>query len=112
MSYTLHYFPLRARGEAAKMMCHMAGVPLQLDVLDFAQFGERKAEISHFGQLPSLTANGKLISQSGAINRYLAHVCDLVPKDANLAADQDMMMELAQVCNVYGQQRAHSSHGH
>lgn len=53
-----------------------------------------------FHQLPSLVlSDGKIVSQSGAIIRYIARLANLVPKTEDLLLDADMMVELAQEMN-------------
>jgi glutathione S-transferase len=62
-----------------------------------------------FCQLPVLVVDGKLLCQSGSINRYLVSlVPDLVPKDPFEAAKVDSVFETAQeltpinpICNVF-----------
>ena len=75
----LVYFPLQARAECARMIMEYGGIPYNYtDCQKF--FGMSFAEAKEsgklpFGQLPVLQVGGKdgrLIAQSGAINRYLA----------------------------------------
>ena len=42
-----------------------------------------------FGQVPVLFVDGKPLAESGAIVRYAAHLADMVPSDAWLAAKAD-----------------------
>ena len=88
MSLTIHYFPLRARAEAPKLMLSYAKVPYELHTISFQEWGGGiKAAGTHavFGTVPSITTpTGKLMSQSGAIVRYIARVCKLVPSDDDL----------------------------
>ena len=87
MALIVHYFDLRARAESTKLMLAYAKVPYELHRVTFPEWGEAKAsgKIAVFGQLPSITTpSGKLVSQSGAIIRYIAKVCNLVPSDEDL----------------------------
>ena len=88
MSIVIHYFHLRARGEAAKLMLEYSNVPYELNTVSFPEWGggvKASGKVALFGQLPSITTpSGKLMSQSGAIVRYIARVCKLVPSDDDL----------------------------
>lgn len=103
MSVTIFYFPLRARSESTKYMLEYASIPYTNEVYSFESFQSKKhtTEICHFGQLPSLkTIDGKIISQSGAMMRYVAKLGNLIPNDENLHIDQDMIVELSQDMNL------------
>ena len=82
MSYPqldLIYFPVRARVECARMIMEYGGIPYNdTDCQKFFGMNFEEAKKNGklpFGQLPLLQIGGKdgrLIAQSGAINRYLA----------------------------------------
>ena len=101
MSYSLtsFYLPLRARAEAPRIMLSVGNIPYVAKDVPFPEWTALKktGKISHFGQLPSLlTSSGQLISQSGAVCRYIAKLTKLYPEDAEKAAEADMVFELAQ----------------
>lgn len=84
------------------MMLAYSGVPHNLKLYSFEEWGPLKAsgKIAIFGQLPSLElADGKIVSQSGAIIRYVAKLAGLVPADESLTLDADMLVELANDMN-------------
>jgi len=75
----LVYFNVRARAECARMIMEYGGIPYNdtdCDKFFGMSFGDAKQSGKlPFGQLPLLQIGGKggrLIAQSGAINRYLA----------------------------------------
>lgn len=73
---------------------------MKLYTLD--EWGPLKAtgEIAVFGQLPSIVlADGKVVSQSGVIIRYVAKLANLVPENVHLQLDADMLVELANDMN-------------
>ena len=78
-SLRLVYFPVRARAECARMILAYGNIPYQVEDCN-SFFGmsfqeAKKAGKLPFGQLPIFEVggdSGKLIGQSGSINRYLA----------------------------------------
>ena len=78
-SLRLVYFPVRARAECARMILAYGNIPYKEDDCN-SFFGisfqeAKKAGKLPFGQLPVLEVggdSGKLLGQSGSINRYLA----------------------------------------
>eukprot|EP00227_Mantoniella_beaufortii_P015759 CAMPEP_0197585426 /NCGR_PEP_ID=MMETSP1326-20131121/7732_1 /TAXON_ID=1155430 /ORGANISM="Genus nov. species nov., Strain RCC2288" /LENGTH=226 /DNA_ID=CAMNT_0043149929 /DNA_START=57 /DNA_END=737 /DNA_ORIENTATION=- len=90
----LSYLPVRARGEAPRMMLIHYGVKFEDEVVDFATWGgSRKAE-APFGQLPLLTANGAKLAQSGSIIHYLAEISGCSLRDRLMNARIDVYFEL------------------
>ena len=99
---TLVYLPLRARAEVARMIMAYGDIPYSdnncrqffgCSFLDAKTSGKLP-----FGQLPVLAVDDTLISQSGAINRYLAGLVskpDFIPKDPVKAALTDAIHETA-----------------
>ena len=65
-----------------------ANVPYELHSVTNAEWGgggKTSDQLTVFGQLPSITTpSGKLISQTGALVRYTARLCQLVPTDDDL----------------------------
>jgi len=105
-SIQLVYFKVRARAECAKMI--MAYGDISYEEVDCnSVFGmsfqeTKKAEKLPFGQLPILAiggADGRLIGQSGSMNRYLASLVKIpgfYPEDPIDLAYCDMIHETAQ----------------
>merc|ERR1711872_560930 len=77
--YTLHYFNLPGRAEAARLLFHLAGVEFTDHIISFAEWSSSKSDTAKFplGQLPSLEVNGEVICQSRAINRFIAEELNL-----------------------------------
>jgi glutathione S-transferase len=102
----LVYFGVRARAECARMIMEYGGIPYNdTDCNSFfgMSFGDAKQSGKlPFGQLPVMQIGGKggrLIAQSGAINRYLAAQVKnpgFVPTDLAEQAYCDMIHEAAE----------------
>merc|ERR1712110_117016 len=99
----LIYFDVRARAECARMTLAYGGIPYNFtDTQGYFGCDFITAKTSGklpWGQLPLLAVDGKLISQSGSINRYLASLVtkpDFIPKDPVKAALADALHETAQ----------------
>lgn len=75
--YTLHYFPLRARGEAMRYMFAYRKQPFVDHRIDFADWPTEKAKMPS-GTLPVLDVDKKRFSESIAIMRYLGFEFELV----------------------------------
>ena len=102
---SLIYFPVRARGEVARMTLAYADIPYtDTDCQGYfgCDFGTAKATGKlTFGQLPLLAVGDTLVPQSGAIHRYLAALANtarpgFVPADPVQAALADALHETAQ----------------
>ena len=102
---SLIYFPVRARGEVARMILAYADIPYtDTDCQGYfgCDFGTAKATgMLTFGQLPLLAVGDTLVPQSGAIHRYLAALANtarpgFVPADPVQAALADALHETAQ----------------
>ena len=99
MSLTSYYLPLRARAEAPRMMLTVGKIHYMTKDIPFTEWAllKKTGTICHFGQLPSIKLpNGPIISQSGAICRYIAKLAGLYPQDPVAAAEADMVFELSQ----------------
>ena len=100
---TLVYFPVRARGEVPRIIMAYGDIPYT-DNNCRQYFGcsfltAKTSGKLPFGQLPVLAVDDTLISQSGAINRYLASLVsepDFIPKDPVKAAFADALHETAE----------------
>ncbi|ODR97287.1 glutathione S-transferase [Methyloceanibacter stevinii] len=89
----LTYFDFHGgRGEPARLALAMGGVPFHDDRVPMADWPERKAA-TPFGALPVLVADGKVLTQSNAINRYVGKLTGLYPSDFWQAALCDETMD-------------------
>lgn len=91
----LTYFDFHGgRGEPARLACHIGKVNFTDDRFAMAQFAALKAGGSlPFGAVPVLTVDGRVVSQSNAINRYLGSLAGLYPKDSLQALYCDEILE-------------------
>ena len=87
---TLYYWPLRARGEATRMILHYGDINFVDSIIPLSEFGTAKLEkpdLLPFGQLPTMILpTGTVITQSGAIVRYAAKLAGVYPDDPNECA--------------------------
>jgi len=76
ISYKLTYYNVRSLGEPIRWIFHYAGIPFEDDRIpwDYPNWFQnlKKDFASTVGQIPVLTVNGKELSQSAVISRYLA----------------------------------------
>ena len=92
--YQLFYWPIPGRAEASRVALSLSN----LDWEDVALTGEMFASMKNNGELPwgmvpfLRTPHGGL-AESVAILRYLGHMCNLVPKDAYMAAKVDEFID-------------------
>ncbi|XP_060071065.1 glutathione S-transferase-like [Ylistrum balloti] len=75
-TYKLTYFPSRARGELIRLIFTIVGQTYKNDIIAMADWPLFKRKMPT-GQLPVLEVDGKQLSQSLAIARYLAREFDL-----------------------------------
>ncbi|MDJ0514360.1 MAG: glutathione S-transferase [Methyloceanibacter sp.] len=99
----LTYFDFHGgRGEPARLALSMGGVPFVDDRIPIAEWPERKAG-TPFGAVPTLQVDGKTLTQSNAINRYVAKLTGLYPSDFWQAALCDEAMDAVEdVVNQIG----------
>ncbi|GIL89834.1 hypothetical protein Vretifemale_17538 [Volvox reticuliferus] len=89
MSYKIHYFGVPGRAEVARLILSIGGI--SYEDLNYTQvtFPEAKLKMP-FGQVPVLELpDGKMLAQSGAIDRYTAKLAGLYPEDPLKAARAD-----------------------
>ncbi|ETN82801.1 glutathione S-transferase protein [Necator americanus] len=79
--YKLTYFPIRGRAECARQIFALAGREYEDVRLTHEQFAAARPNLP-FGQLPVLEVDGKQLSQSLAINRFLARQFGFAGKTA------------------------------
>ncbi|XP_060070914.1 probable glutathione S-transferase 7 [Ylistrum balloti] len=80
-SYKLIYFAVRGRGELIRLTLTAAGQSFEEDRITFEDWPALKPKIPT-GQLPVLEVDGKQLSQSLAIARYLAREFGMAGKDS------------------------------
>ncbi|EFJ46564.1 hypothetical protein VOLCADRAFT_109826 [Volvox carteri f. nagariensis] len=89
MSYKVHYFDFPGRAEVARLCLSIGGIPYDDVFYTQATFPEAKPKMP-FGQVPVLELpDGKMLAQSGAIERYTAKLAGLYPEDPLKAARAD-----------------------
>jgi glutathione S-transferase len=93
-SYKLYYFNVRGRAETTRMIFHLSGTPFEDKRLTGEDWTKFKPS-TPFGQLPILEVDGKTISQSRAIERFVARRVGLYGKDEFENAKVDMMVDAA-----------------
>ena len=85
----LSYFDYHGgRGEPARLALSIAGIPFVDHRIARDEWKALKPEMP-FGQLPVLDVDGKRISQSNSINRYVGRLAGLYPDDPWEAAKCD-----------------------
>uniref|UniRef100_A0A6U2GVG4 Glutathione transferase n=1 Tax=Chlamydomonas euryale TaxID=1486919 RepID=A0A6U2GVG4_9CHLO len=98
-SYKLYYFPLPGRGEVVRMLFNYGGIEFTEQQFSFEEWGkEWKAKMTEaaFGQVPVLEVDGKMLSQSGAMERYIAKKVGVYPADDWEAAKVEEAVGLVQ----------------
>jgi len=97
-SVKLIYFPVRGRLESVKMMLSAARVPYEEQwVMKDERWKERRTGGEFpFDQLPVVDFGGKRLAQSGAINRYVAHLTGFMPEDPWAAAVAGQVFDATQ----------------
>lgn len=90
-SYKLTYFNLRGRGEVARYLFVLAGVPFVDRRVESGEWRELKPAMP-FGQLPVLEMDGKMYCQSIGINRFLARQFGYYGSDAIQGLEIDQIL--------------------
>ncbi|XP_055338396.1 probable glutathione S-transferase 5 [Paramacrobiotus metropolitanus] len=90
--YTLHYFNLRARGEISRWIFKYAGQEFEDKRYEFSEWPAQKPNAPD-GTLPWLEVDGKKLSQSMAIARYLARTFKLAGQNAWEEAEVDALVD-------------------
>jgi glutathione S-transferase len=83
------------RGEPARLALHIGSIPFEderISPKDWPQFRDRTA----FQALPTLEVDGKMVTQSNSINRYVGKVAGMYPKDDWQALLCDEVMDAAE----------------
>lgn len=92
-SYKLTYFPIEGAAEKLRLAFVMAGVEFEDNRMAFPQWQELKPK-TKFGQLPMLEVDGKEMTQSAALLRWIASKGDgsLYPSDPDERYKVDEMV--------------------
>ena len=83
------------RGEPVRLALHVGGVPFEdarISPKDWPQFRDQ----TPFQALPTLEVDGKIVTQSNSINRYVGKIAGLYPKDDFQALLCDEVMDAAE----------------
>jgi glutathione S-transferase len=83
------------RGEPARLALHIGGIPFTDDRVspkDWPQLRDR----APFRALPTLEVDGRVVTQSNSINRYVGKLAGLYPKDDWQALLCDELMDSAE----------------
>ncbi|CAH1798670.1 unnamed protein product [Owenia fusiformis] len=94
-SYKLTYFNGRGRAEIVRFVLLQAGVTYEDNRIEFETWGKmKKSGVAPFSQLPILElGDGTVLSQSGAIARFIAKQNGLAGKDLIEQALVDSIMD-------------------
>ncbi|XP_072033228.1 S-crystallin SL11-like [Amphiura filiformis] len=92
-TYKLKYFNGRGRGELIRIIFEVAGVKYEDVRIQYEDWPSLKPK-TPFGQLPVLEIDGKEVSQSKAITRYLAREYGFYGANSREALDIDVVLEL------------------
>merc|ERR1712216_135892 len=101
------YFPLAGRGETSRIMLSAAGVQYDDERINFAQWRELKPQ-TKWGSMPFLTlADGSILGQTRALQRFIATQTGFYPSDDILLAAKidelvDAVEDLPGVVNAAG----------
>ncbi|KAG2488854.1 hypothetical protein HYH03_012650 [Edaphochlamys debaryana] len=94
MVLKLHYFAAPGKAEVARLCLTLGGIPFEDVHYTHETFPTFKAK-APFGQVPVLELeDGKMLAQSGAIDRYVAKLAGLYPEDPLDAAHADQAVFL------------------
>jgi glutathione S-transferase len=80
------------RGEVARLAFALGGIAFEDDRVSFADW-ERRKGLTPFGALPVLEVDGRTVTQSNGINRYVGKLVGLYPADPWQAALCDEAMD-------------------
>jgi len=100
-SYKLHYFDINGgRGEAIRIAFHAAGIALDDHRISFQEFGEMR-QSTPFNSVPVLEIDGRPVTQSNSILRYVGKLGGLYPKDDVQALYCDEVMSAVEHLNYH-----------
>lgn len=77
----LKYFDFNGgRGEATRLIMHIGNIAFTDERFHFSEFGEVR-KTTPLNQVPTLSIDGRVVTQSNAINRYVGKIAGLYPED-------------------------------
>lgn len=91
-SIKFYYFGVRGRGELSRIIMAYGGLEHEEVTINRDQWMELKPKVP-FGQVPALEVDGKFLTESNAINRYLAKLTGIAGEDEFEAAQMDMIVD-------------------
>mmetsp|Transcript_7944 Transcript_7944/g.21763 ORF Transcript_7944/g.21763 Transcript_7944/m.21763 type:complete len:279 (-) Transcript_7944:321-1157(-) len=94
----LTYFDVPGRAEVLRLALAVGGIKYVDERLSRDEWAVKK-EITPFGQLPVLEANGETLAQSHAILRYVGRLARLYPCSSWLSAKADEIVFLVEEMN-------------
>ena len=110
-TYKLTYFDFDGgRAEPVRIAFHAAGIEFEDERWSFPDFQQRR-ESTRFNAVPVLEIDGKMITQSNALTRYVGRMAGLYPEDAMqalycdevLGALEDMPHAIARTFGLEGE---------
>lgn len=100
-NYKVTYFDIDGgRAEPIRIALHAAGLEFEDVRWSFPEFGEKRAG-APFHAVPFIEMNGKVVSQSNAISRYVGKMCNLYPNDDLQALYCDEVLDALEDLNHY-----------
>ncbi|MBX2836937.1 MAG: glutathione S-transferase family protein [Gammaproteobacteria bacterium] len=100
-NYKLTYFDIDGgRAEPARIALHAAGLAYQDVRWSFPEFGEKRTA-APFHAVPFIEMDGKVVTQSNAISRYVGKMCNLYPDDPLQALYCDEVLDALEDLNHY-----------
>ena len=79
--YKLTYFDMGGRAEPVRICLHAAGIDFEDRRISFPEFMDMRANL-RFRCVPTLEIDGKVVTQSNAMCRYVGKMAGLYPEDA------------------------------
>jgi glutathione S-transferase len=96
----LSYFDFHGgRAEPARLALAVGGIAFEDHRFAFPEFAEVRAA-TPFGQVPTLTVDGVMVTQSDAITRYAGKLAGLYPADAYQALLCDEVMSVVEDATI------------
>ncbi|EFJ52619.1 hypothetical protein VOLCADRAFT_85784 [Volvox carteri f. nagariensis] len=102
MPLKLHYFELPGRAETCPLCLTIGKVPFKEIIYDANKWPDHKPRMP-FGQVPVLELeDGRMLTQSSAIDRYVAKLAGLYPDDPLQAALADQaVFQMADIFQLF-----------
>ena len=92
-NYKVTYFDFDGgRGEPVRIALHAAGITFEDVRWSFPEFGKNRGSL-RFNAVPTLEIDGKVITQSNAISRYIGKMAGIYPEDPLQALYCDEVIE-------------------